>query len=116
MKTRGLLIGLGLSALLFQFNAVLAAAAQEKKGAESITIDSSQGNIAFPHGRHQEIFVDCQPCHKLFPKTSHVIRKMIGEGTLKKNEVMDMCKKCHQVRLGEGKTAGPTTCKACHVK
>jgi len=114
MKARILLIGLGMSALLLQSDAVLAA--QGEKGAESITLDTMQGNVAFPHGKHQKIFVDCKPCHDMFPKTSHVIRKMIGEGSLKKKEIMDMCKKCHEVRQGTGEKAGPTACKDCHKK
>ena len=114
MKTRILFIGLGMSALLLPSNSVLAV--QEEKGAETITIDAVHGKITFPHGRHQNIFVDCQPCHNLFPKTPHIIAKMMGEGTLKKKEVMGMCNKCHEVRLGKGEKTGPTACKDCHGK
>lgn len=114
MKAKKIVIGLGLSALILPAHAVLGA--PEEKGAASVSIKSIQGSVAFPHGRHQKIFVDCRPCHELFPKTPNVIAKMMGEGTLKKKEVMDMCKKCHEVRAAKGEKAGPTACKDCHVK
>jgi len=91
--------------------------AEEDKGAASIVLNGgAMGSVTFPHGRHQSVFVDCKPCHELFAKEPKVIEKMKGEGKLKKKEVMNMCKKCHQDLSAKGEKAGPTSCTACHKK
>ena len=91
--------------------------AVEDKGAESIAMNGgSRGSVAFPHGRHQGVFVDCMPCHEIFPKESQVIDKMKAEGKLKKKEVMNMCKKCHKDLSKKGQKTGPVVCKDCHQK
>ena len=74
------------------------------------------GDVAFPHGRHQGVTVDCQPCHTLFPKESGTIDQMKTNEKLKNKEVMNMCKGCHQERISKGEKAGPTSCKGCHQK
>ena len=114
MNGRIFLIGLVMSAVVLQTNAVRGA--QEEKGAESAILFSKQGSVVFPHGRHQKLFVDCRPCHELFPKSPQVISKMQAEGKLKKKEVMNMCKRCHEARVTKGESAGPTACKDCHAK
>ena len=113
MKRTTLLIGLGFSALLLHTNLVFA---QSEKGGGSITINALEGDVSFPHGRHQAIFVDCRPCHDLFPKMPRAIRRVVGEGKVKKQEVMEMCKNCHELRAAKGEKAGPTACKGCHGK
>jgi hypothetical protein len=91
--------------------------AGEDSGAESIVLKGGrQGSVTFPHGRHQAQFVDCMPCHELFPKKSPIIDQMKTEGTLQKKVVMNMCKKCHKSLVKEGRKAGPTTCRGCHKK
>lgn len=114
MNVRIFCIGLAMSAVALQINTGLGG--QEEKGAESVTLNAKEGSVVFPHGRHQKIFVDCQPCHGLFPKEPQVIGKMKVEGKLKGKEVMDMCKKCHEARHAKQEKAGPTECKECHVK
>ncbi len=59
---------------------------------------------------------NCKACHKLFPKEAGAIKKGIADGSLKKMEVMNNCKECHQKYKDEGKTAGPTNCTGCHKK
>lgn len=92
-------------------------AAEENKGAESITLNGGdRGSVTFPHGRHQGIFVDCKPCHDLFPKEAGIVDKMKAEGKLQKREVMNMCKDCHKSSTEKGQKAGPVFCKECHKK
>ena len=114
MNGRIFFIGLAMSAVVCHSDAVFGA--QEEKGAASVTLEAEQGRVVFPHGRHQKVFVDCRPCHELFPKEAQVIGKMQAEGKLKKKEVMDMCKNCHAARVAKGESAGPTACKDCHTK
>lgn len=115
MKLTTLLIGLGISAVVLPANSVLGA--QEEQGAQSVVLSASaQGSVDFPHGRHQKVFVDCKPCHELFPKEAKGIEKMKAEGKLQAKEVMTMCKNCHQKLAAKGEKAGPTACKDCHQK
>ena len=115
MKGKMFVVALAVSAVVLQTNAVCGAQ-EEEKGAESVILYSPQGSVVFPHGRHQKMFVDCRPCHQMFPKSPQVIAKMQTEGKLKKKEVMNMCKECHEARLAKGESAGPTACKDCHKK
>jgi cytochrome c2 len=39
---------------------------------------------------------------------------MMAEGKMHKQDVMEMCKKCHTDLAGKGQKAGPTACKDCH--
>ena len=89
--------------------------AGDDKGAESIAMQGgSLGLVIFPHGRHQGVFVDCKPCHELFPKESQVVEKMKAEGKLQKKDVMNMCKKCHKDLAAKSLKTGPIACKDCH--
>jgi hypothetical protein len=91
--------------------------AEENKGAASIVMNGgSMGSITFPHGLHQNVFVDCKPCHELFGKEPKVIDKMKAEGKLKKQQVMNMCKNCHKDLAAKGEKGGPTACTDCHKK
>lgn len=114
MKSATLLKSMLIGVSLLSAGQVLAG---ENQGAASIVLDGgSRGSVTFPHGRHQNVFVDCMPCHGLFAKESHVIDKMKEEGRLQKKEVMDMCKNCHKDLAARGEKAGPTSCSACHQK
>ncbi|MDA3970652.1 MAG: cytochrome c3 family protein [Desulfobulbaceae bacterium] len=87
------------------------------KGAESILLKAgSKGDVLFPHGIHQGVTVDCQPCHGLLPKESAIVGKMQTEGKLQKKEVMNMCRECHKELASKGERAGPTACAGCHEK
>lgn len=89
----------------------------QEKGAESMVLDGgSMGSVQFPHGRHQEISVDCQPCHGVFAKEPHIIDTMKSAGELPKKNVMAMCSKCHKDLAARGEKTGPTGCKDCHKK
>jgi hypothetical protein len=91
--------------------------AVDDKGAESIVLKGgSMGSITFPHAVHQGVFVDCKPCHDLFPKEAQVIDKLKTEGQLQKKDVMNMCIKCHKDLAGKEQKAGPTRCMDCHKK
>jgi len=52
----------------------------------------------------------------LFPKVSKSIEKLIAEGKLKKKEVMNHCRECHQTKAKNKEKAVPTSCKECHQK
>lgn len=89
--------------------------AGDDKGRETIVLKGGgMGSITFPHGRHLATFVDCKPCHELFPKESQVVDRMMAEGKMHKQDVMNMCKKCHTDLAEKGQKAGPTACKDCH--
>ena len=114
MKTVALISGVILGCI-FLFACV--SIAREDKGAESIDLQGGKmGVVTFPHGRHQSVFVNCNPCHELFPKEPQVIEKMKNEGKLQKKAVMDMCKNCHKDLEAKDQKRGPTTCKGCHTK
>ena len=90
---------------------------KEDKGRESLVLQGGKyGNVPFPHGKHQGIYVDCKPCHDLFARESEIIDKMKEEGKLKKRAVMTVCKDCHKDLAAKGLKAGPTKCKDCHKK
>ncbi len=114
MNTCRLCSAIFIGSLLLSAGSVIAV---EEKGAESITLNGGKrGEITFPHARHQEILLDCMPCHKLFPKESDVIVKMKADKKLKKKLVMNMCKKCHKDLSKKGQKTGPVICKECHQK
>jgi cytochrome c-type protein NrfB len=112
MLKKAFLIGVSLPILALAGNAFAGG-----NGAASMILEGgSLGNVSFPHRLHQEKVGDCQACHKLFPREAGAIQKLIAAGTLKKKEVMASCKTCHQETKDRGRTAGPTSCKACHDK
>ncbi len=91
--------------------------AGDDNGAKSIVLKGGgMGSITFPHAVHQGIFVDCKPCHDLFPKESQVVDKLKTEGKLPKKNVMNMCTKCHKDLAGKDQKTGPTRCMDCHKK
>ncbi len=71
--------------------------------ADTITLPAKNGNIAFPHKKHQEMLKNCKLCHE---KTPGKI-----EGGVDKDWAHKTCKGCHE----SGK-AGPTKCGECHKK
>lgn len=114
MKARTLLNAMIIGGLLLSAGNGIAG---DDKGAESIVLDGgSRGSVNFPHGRHLGIFVDCKPCHELFPKETQVVEKMKAEGKLQKKDVMNMCKQCHKDLAEKGEKTGPVSCKDCHAK
>lgn len=89
----------------------------EKRGANNIIILGGQiGDVPFPHYLHQNKLKNCDNCHKLFPKESNSISRLISKGQLMKKTVMNNCKRCHMERNTKGMNSGPVKCKACHSK
>ncbi|GFE57181.1 cytochrome c7 [Geobacter sp. AOG1] len=70
--------------------------------ADTITLPAKNGNITFPHKKHQELLKDCKVCHEKGPG------KIEGFG---KDFAHKTCKGCH-----ETKKQGPTKCGECHKK
>jgi flavoprotein len=70
--------------------------------ADTITLPAKNGDITFPHKKHQELLKDCKLCHEKGPG------KIEGLG---KDWAHKTCKGCH-----EEKKAGPTKCSECHKK
>ena len=81
---------------------VFAAGTALAAGPESITLPAKNGNITFPHKKHQELLKDCKACHEKAPG------KIEGLG---KDWAHKTCKGCH-----EEKKMGPTKCGECHKK
>ena len=102
--------------ILTMITVLAVAVANTEKGAEEMTmVGGKEGNIWFPHRKHQENLIDCQLCHDLFPQTSGIIEKQKAEGTLKKKQVMNKkCLACHRKMKKAGDASGPTSCKKCH--
>jgi ribosomal protein L40E len=71
-------------------------------GPETITLPAKNGNVTFPHKKHQTMLKDCKKCHAKAPGK-------IAE--LGKDWAHNTCKKCH---ADGGK--GPTKCGDCHKK
>lgn len=89
------------------------------KGSEIIIFEKGRmPQVTFNHHMHQDKLDDeCSACHDLFPMEAGIIKKMIAEDKLKKQQVMnEKCVKCHKDRKKEGLAAGPTSCTACHVR
>ena len=70
--------------------------------ADVITLSAKNGNVSFPHKKHQELLKDCKVCHEKGPG------KIEGFG---KDWAHKNCKGCHAE-----KKAGPTKCGECHKK
>lgn len=88
------------------------------KGAEEMMLNGGkQGQVFFPHLRHQTKLADCQACHDLFPQEKRSIDKLKAEGSLKRKQVMNTrCIKCHRAEKRAGNASGPTICSKCHQK
>jgi len=82
--------------------------------AQMMLSGGSLGGVSFPHHRHQEALGACDTCHSLFPQTAGAIRDLIGRKKMRKREVMDRCRGCHQALASAAKRAGPTQCSGCH--
>lgn len=76
--------------------------ASSAMAADVITLPAKNGDIAFPHKKHQEVLKDCKVCHAKGPG------KIEGFG---KDWAHTTCKGCHTA-----KGQGPTKCGDCHKK
>ncbi|MBT7696196.1 MAG: cytochrome c3 family protein [Desulfobacterales bacterium] len=113
MKSKTILL---LLSLLFIFCFSIAVFGKDTGKAEMILGGGSKGNIAFPHGSHQQTITDCTSCHNLFPQETGSIDKLKNEGGIKKKQVMKQCQKCHREMKRAGEKTGPTKCSGCHDK
>jgi len=72
-------------------------------GEETITLQAKNGNITFPHKKHQEMGKPCTTCHET--------EKGGKIANLGKDWGHKTCKGCH-----EEMKKGPTKCGECHKK
>ena len=73
-------------------------------GPETIVLTNKNGNITFPHKKHQEMLKnDCKKCHTKGPGKIEGKNMTWGHG---------LCKACH---TDKGAPA-PTQCSGCHKK
>ncbi len=106
-----MLKGVVLTAAVFCF----AVYAWANTGASDIMIlAGKKKSVDFPHKTHQTVLKDCSICHAIFPKEAGAIQKMIGEGKLKKKQVMKKCQGCHKGMKKAGQKTGPISCGSCH--
>lgn len=94
-------------------------AAAEYGGSEVVIFEKGKmPQVAFPHHLHQQkLNNECDRCHDLFPMQNGIIKEMIVQEKLKKQQVMNSkCVQCHKDRLQAGLSAGPVKCTACHVR
>jgi flavoprotein len=70
--------------------------------ADTMTFQTKNGQVTFPHKKHQEMLKECKICHEKGPG------KIEGFG---KDWAHKTCKGCHA-----DKGAGPTKCSECHKK
>jgi predicted CXXCH cytochrome family protein len=83
------------------FSAGIASAAEAPA---SITFDTKNGKVAFPHKAHGELLKgDCTKCH-----ATKAGGKIEG---FNKDAAHKLCKTCH-----ETEKKGPTKCADCHKK
>ncbi|MGA2150873.1 MAG: cytochrome c7 [Geobacteraceae bacterium] len=71
--------------------------------ADVITLPAKNGDVTFPHKKHQDALKDCKVCHEKEPAG-----KIEGFG---KDWAHKTCKGCHAE-----KNIGPTKCGECHKK
>jgi len=106
-----------LSIIMLILLALFSYSSGQNTGSENIVLEGGRmGKVSFPHHIHQNILGDCNYCHNLFPKASNSIKKLKAEGKLKKKEIMNYCRDCHQSKEKNKEKAGPTSCKECHHK
>lgn len=70
--------------------------------ADTMTFQTKNGEVTFPHKKHQEMLKDCKICHEKGPGKIEGFGKEFAHKT---------CKGCHA-----DKGAGPTKCSECHKK
>lgn len=102
-----------MAAVFFIVNA--AHSDKSSMGKPLITLPAgTKGDVAFPHGKHQEVLKDCGLCHTMFPKEAGIVQTMKTEEKLRKKQVMNMCIDCHRLKKKDGLPSGPISCSKCH--
>jgi hypothetical protein len=94
-------------------------AVAQNSGSEVVVFEKGKmPQVVFPHHRHQQkLNNECNACHDLFPMQTGVIKEMILQEKLKKQQVMNSkCVKCHKDRVQAGLAAGPVKCTECHAR
>ena len=72
-------------------------------GPATMTFDTKNGKVTFPHKAHQDRLKDCKVCH-----ADGKGGKIAGWS---KDKAHGLCRKCH-----ETEKKGPVKCAECHVK
>jgi transcription initiation factor IIF auxiliary subunit len=104
--------------LIMVISLVVCVNAQDK-GSETVIFEKGRMSaVTFDHHMHQDkLDNECNACHDLFPMKKGIIKEMITEEKLKKQQVMNSkCVKCHKDITKQGLKAGPTKCTECHVR
>ena len=82
-------------------------------GPETVKYESKMGTVTFNHAAHATQINDCGICHHTDEKvacgTCHLAKT--GDAPKAKDAYHKQCKGCHKAEK-----AGPTKCKACHIK
>lgn len=95
------------------FIAMIAVAAQK----EIILYGGITGKVPFPHETHQKVVKDCKICHESYPQRVGAIHDLVKKEKLRAREIMThQCIKCHREKNAAGETAGPVSCKKCHIR
>ncbi|RNC72755.1 MAG: cytochrome C [Desulfuromonadales bacterium] len=71
--------------------------------ADDIVLKAKNGDVKFPHKKHQEALKDCKKCHEKGAGKIEGFGKELAHGK--------GCKGCH-----EEMKKGPTKCGECHKK
>lgn len=91
----------------------------QNKGSETVIFEKGKmPKVIFAHHMHQQrLNNDCSSCHDLFPMQAGIVKEMIVQKKLKKQQVMNSkCIKCHKEKKAAGLNAGPVKCTQCHVR
>jgi len=70
--------------------------------ADTMTFQTKNGDVTFPHKKHQEMLKGCTICHPKEPGKIEGFGKEFAHKT---------CKGCHA-----DESVGPTKCSECHKK
>jgi hypothetical protein len=79
----------------------MAASASSALTSEVLRLPASEGEVKFPHKKHQGIYQDCIICHEKGPGKIENLGKEWAHIT---------CKGCHQELK-----KGPVDCTGCHT-
>ncbi|WP_306534195.1 cytochrome c7 [Geobacter sp.] len=72
--------------------------------ADDIAFKAKNGDVKFPHKKHQQVVGDCKKCHEKGPGKIEGFGKDWAHGA-------KGCKGCHETMK-----KGPTKCGDCHKK
>lgn len=107
-----------ISCLFFVLTVCMNGFAETGRGAAELVLQGGiQGDVPFPHRRHQQDEPsNCQKCHALFPQVKNGIALSKQAGKINPMQVMNrLCIKCHRETAITGNPSGPRSCSVCHA-